>query len=109
MSSYPDCNPRSTIPFPIKPDVTVYPSDTVKEKTNSSIAEIFTEFKWHAKDDPFSEVCNVGSSKSFLHNAQTGKDTLGQITSYAAAQLGAQFQTHAYSVFILQDMVRILR
>ena len=34
---------------------------------------------------------------------------LGQITSYAAAQLGAQFRTHAYSVLIVKDQARILR
>jgi hypothetical protein len=72
-------------------------------KTNSSIAEIFAEFKWNAKDDPFCDVCDVDSSESFLRSALTGKDTLGQITAYAAAQLGTQFRMHAYSVFILWD------
>jgi hypothetical protein len=92
-SLYPDCNPKSTIPFHIKPDVSVYPGGTNKEKTNSLIAEIFTEFKWNTIDDPFCGVHDVGSSscQSFLHDTQAGKDTLGQITSYAAAQLGAQF------------------
>lgn len=110
-SLYPDCNPKSTIPFHIKPDVSVYPGGTNEEKTNSSIAEIFTEFKWNTIDDPFCDVHDVGSSgcQSFLHATQAGKDTLGQITSYAAAQLGAQFRTHVYSVFILRDTARILR
>jgi hypothetical protein len=63
------------------------------EKTDSSISDIFIEFKWDAIDDACCDVHNVGSSglQSFLHGIQAGKDTLGQITSYAAAQLGAQF------------------
>jgi hypothetical protein len=77
-------------------------------KTNSSIAEIFAKFKWNAKDNPFCDVRNVGSSKSFLHSTLTGKNTLGQITAYAAAQLGAQFRMHAYSIFILWDTARML-
>ncbi len=36
-------------------------------------------------------------------------DTLGRITLYAAAHLGAQSRTHIYSVFILRDTARLLR
>ena len=54
-------------------------------------------------------MVNVNGQKSFLHDSKAGKDTLGQITSYAAAQLGTQFQTHAFSVFILRDTARILQ
>ncbi|KAG2030244.1 hypothetical protein BDR03DRAFT_878788, partial [Suillus americanus] len=36
-------------------------------------------------------------------------DTLGQITSYAAAQLGAQYRTHAFSVLIVRSLARIIR
>jgi hypothetical protein len=103
------------MPIQIKPDVTVYPSNTNEEKTNSSIAEIFTEFKWNIKDDSFHNVGDVDSSsksdiwQTLLHRTLAGKDTVGQITSYAAAQLGAQFRTHIYSVFILWNMARILQ
>jgi hypothetical protein len=98
------------LPFHVKPDVSIYPGSTADEvKTDSSISEIFTEFKWHTKDDPFCDLHDEGSSESFLRGTQAGKDTLGQITSYAAAQLGAQFRTHVYSVFILRDTARILR
>ncbi|KAF8220425.1 hypothetical protein L208DRAFT_1118031, partial [Tricholoma matsutake] len=40
---------------------------------------------------------------------KAAKDTLGQITAYAAAQLGSQFHTHIYSVLIIKDTARILR
>ena len=47
--------------------------------------------------------------KSFLHNTKAAKDTLEQITAYAAAQFGAQFRTHVYSILIVKNTARILR
>jgi hypothetical protein len=113
-SSYPDCNPRSSIPFKIKPDVSIYPAGTDADvKTDSRISEIFVEFKWNTTDDPFCDLHDVafegGIVKSFLRDSKAGEDTLGQITSYAAAQLSAQFRTHLYSVLIVKDTARILR
>jgi len=114
-SSYVDCNPRSKFSFKIKPDVMCFDIDAADAKTNSATAEIFTEFKWSTTDDPF---CDPKSSEcpncheqpqSFLHNSNAAMDTLGQITSYATAQLGAQFRTHAYSIIIVYDTARILR
>jgi hypothetical protein len=116
-STYVDSNQRTKFVFQIKPDVTCYEDPTDEEKTNSATAEIFIEFKWSNGDDPF---CSVKSSKcanlnclqevdSFLNHSKAAMDTLGQITSYAAAQLGAQFRTHAYSVLIVKDQARILR
>ena len=85
--------------------------------TNSALAELFIEFKWNPNDDPFCDVhdvqcpaCPAGATvQSFLRDTKAANDTLGQITSYAAAQLGAQFRTHIFSVFILKDTARILR
>ena len=72
-------------------------------KTDSSLAEIFIEFKWDTADDPFS------TGASLIHGTIRGDDSLGQITSYVAVQLGAQFRTHAYFVFVLRGTARILR
>ncbi len=116
-STYVDSNQRNKFVFQIKPDVTCYARPSDEEKTDSATAEIFTEFKWNAGDDAF---CGFESSKctnlnclqedhSFLNHSNAAIDTLGQITSYAAAQLGAQFRTHAYSVLIVKDQARILR
>jgi hypothetical protein len=85
--------------------------------TDSSKAEIFVEFKWNSGDDPFNTVrdvvcpnCEGGKSvKSFLRDTKSGIDTLGQITAYAAAQLGSQFRTHIYSVLIIKNTARIIR
>ena len=68
-------------------------------------------------DSPFYEVYDVAhlngkaskTVKSFLCNTKAAKDTLGQITAYAAAQFGAQFCTHIYSILIVKGTARILR
>ena len=117
-SSTVDCNPHSDIPFKIKPDVSVYPAGLDSNiVTDSASAEIFIEFKWRPEDDPFSDVHDVQRTidedtvtvQSFLHETKAADDTLGQITSYVAAQLGSQFRTHVYSVLIMKKTARILR
>jgi hypothetical protein len=104
-SSFTDGNLRSKFPFQIKPDVTIY--SKLAFKTNSAWAEIFIEFKWDSKDNLFCDIKHYGDP--LLSNTKSARDTLGQITSYAAAQFGAQFRTHLYSVFICKDTARILR
>ncbi|KAG1788509.1 hypothetical protein EV424DRAFT_1550633 [Suillus variegatus] len=47
--------------------------------------------------------------RSFISETDKAMDTLGQITSYAAAQLGAQYRTHAFSVLIVCEQAYILR
>jgi hypothetical protein len=112
-----DCNPCSDFSFKIKPDVAVYCSNSDPDvKTDSTLAEMFIEFKWTPGDDPFCDPydrdcphCKVTHcTKSFLPETKSSKDTLGQITSYAAAHLGAQFRMHIFSVFIMKDTARIL-
>lgn len=118
--SHTDCNPRTQLPFKIKPDVTIYPPGTKSTvKTDSTKADMFIEFKWETTDDAFcvdvSRECPDSTSsenktcQSFLRDSKAAADTLGQVTSYAVAQLGAQFRTHIYSVLIVRDTARILR
>lgn len=108
-SSFTDCNPQLRFPFKIKPDVSVYPPTIgMNVKTDSSLAEIFIEFKWDTDDDPFALVSDL-QNQSLLRDTKAAYDTLGQITSYAAAQLGAQFRTHVFSIFICRDTARLLR
>ncbi|OJA15587.1 hypothetical protein AZE42_13270 [Rhizopogon vesiculosus] len=47
--------------------------------------------------------------KSFQHNTCQSHDTLGQISAYVAAHLGAQFHCHIYSLLVVWDEARILR
>ena len=107
-SSSVDRNPTAIL-HPIKPDISVYCDDTGPNViTDSSLVEIFIELKWYPRDDPFYTMSNAGVKKSFLHRTIKANDTLGQITIYTAAQLGSQFYTHAFSVFILRDKARII-
>ena len=117
-SSAVDSNPRSDFPFKIKPDVSVYCADSDPNvKTDSSLAEVFIKFKWSHGDDPFCDPYDISCphceklniAKSFLHETKTANNTLGQITSYAAAQLSSQYRMHVYSVLIVKNMARILR
>jgi hypothetical protein len=114
-SSSVDRNPYSDFPFKIKPDISVYPDTSdLGVRTDTSLVEIFIEFKWKSGDDPFCAVHDINDSdgrtrRSFLHETHSANDTLGQITSYAAAQLSSQFRTHAYSVIIVKDTARILQ
>jgi hypothetical protein len=117
-SSTVDRNPHLDFPFKIKPDVSVYRSDSDLDViSDSASSEIFIEFKWKPSDDPFCDVRNVQRSlpsgedtvKSFLRGTKSADDTLGQITAYAATQLGSQFRTHVYSVLIVKNTARILR
>jgi hypothetical protein len=112
-----DSNTFSDFPFKIKPDISVYrgsdPRTTSPGFTDSATAEIFIEFKWSRGDDPFDDVHDViqdgKTVRCFFRETKAGDDTLGQITSYAAVQLGAQFRTHVYSVLIVKETARILR
>jgi hypothetical protein len=77
--------------------------------TNSALVEIIIEFKWHPRDDPFGDVHGLDPNRPFIRDTKAAHDTLGQITSYAAAQLGAQFRTHIFSVYIFRGTARLLR
>ncbi|KAG1783472.1 hypothetical protein EV702DRAFT_959781, partial [Suillus placidus] len=46
---------------------------------------------------------------SFISQTKKDIDTLGQITSYTAAQLTTQYRTHTFSVLIIQDQACIIR
>ncbi|KAG2059964.1 hypothetical protein BDR06DRAFT_832647, partial [Suillus hirtellus] len=71
-----------------------------------STTEIIIEFKWSYSHDAF---CNPSGVDSIVSKTNWGMDTLGQITSYAAAQLGTQFHTHAFSLLIIRNRACIIR
>ena len=74
------------------------------------MVEMFIKFKWMDIDDPFCDCYETESGhQSFIRETKTAFDTLGQITSYSAAQFGAQFRTHIYSVLIVRGTARLLR
>lgn len=93
----------SSFTFSIKPDVCVY-ADTTSRGTDISTAEVIIEFKWGYCHDAFRDI-----GDSIVSSTDNSMDTLGQITSYAAAQLGAQYRTHVFSALIVRDCARIIR
>jgi hypothetical protein len=113
-SAYVDSNPHLDFPFKVKPDISVYSTDSYPGKvTNSAKVELFIEFKWKYDHDPFRPPYKIQHNSdtvmTFLRDTKTADDTLGQITAYAAAQLGSQFRTHAYSILIVKDTARFFR
>jgi hypothetical protein len=78
--------------------------------------ELHIEIKWLSCQDPFVKLKRVKSSSSSsggggscINSTGDAKDTLGQIGAYVAAQLSAQYRTHAFSILIIRDRARIIR
>ncbi|KAG1866120.1 hypothetical protein F4604DRAFT_1928133 [Suillus subluteus] len=94
----------SSFTFNIKPDVCVY-ADGTSHGCDISKFELSIEFKWNDAHDAFSRDVD----KPIVSQTEKGFNTLGQITSYASAQLGAQYRTHAFSVLIIRNRARIIR
>jgi hypothetical protein len=101
--------------FEIKPDICVYadgalPPHPRQSSCDISAAEVVIEFKWGFHHSPFYIPANGSSPAAhFVSETDKAMDTLGQITSYSAAQLGAQYRTHAFSVLIVYDQAYIIR
>ncbi|KAF9262618.1 hypothetical protein L218DRAFT_394084 [Marasmius fiardii PR-910] len=62
------------------------------------------EVKFAPGDDPFRD-----EGPDFETCAIQGRDTRGQITMYATAQLAEQYRTHCFSVVIIGTYARIIR
>ena len=94
------------------PDCTVYDQEHKNiTQTNSSISDIYIEFKLKAEEDAF--ITNISDkpsvSDSLMNQTTRGVSTAGQITTYAALQLESQYRTHVFSVLILGDYARLIR
>ncbi|KAG1831161.1 hypothetical protein DFJ58DRAFT_848314 [Suillus subalutaceus] len=102
-----NCSKLNSKVFNIKPDVCVYPDGCEPSSPNCDVSttEIIIEFKWSPSHDAFRQP----GADSLVSQTEKGMDTLGQITSYTAAQLGTQFRTHVFSVLIVRDRARIIR
>ena len=101
---------KSRFGFEIKPDICIYfvpPEGHKNQITNRDIStlDIHIEFKWHRHDNPFVDPGPLDSCKdiAFIHYSDNTRDTLGQISACTAAQLSAQYHTHAFSIYIMHD------
>ncbi|EEB91247.1 hypothetical protein MPER_10427, partial [Moniliophthora perniciosa FA553] len=98
----------------VKPDITAYDKDaSLARPMDLTKAEITVEVKIDPGDDAFldSPSGEATEGKQSAHENPTiqGGDTRGQITTYATAQLAAQYRTHAFSVLIIKDKARLIR
>ncbi|KAG1767305.1 hypothetical protein EV702DRAFT_1050408 [Suillus placidus] len=105
-SKHADMKNCSSFTFNVNTDVCVY-ADGTSHGCDISKSEVIIEFKWTDAHDAFSKHPRV--DQPLVSQTDKGFDTLGQITSYAVAQLGAQYRTHAFSVLIVRNRARIIR
>lgn len=92
----------------IRPDVCAYTDITDLTLRDPTRPDIMMEFKVDPADDPFVDT-GFGPEKTFLRTTEKAKNTLGQITSCAAAHQSAQFRAHIFSLLVLPSYFRILR
>jgi len=100
--------PIRILVFPelLKPDISIYTRGCDRSRpTDFSLMESHIEVKFDENDDPFDDE----SVHSFEHDREASKDTKGQITSYAVAQLAGQFRTHIFTILVCGGYARILR
>jgi len=108
-------DPENGYTFTIKPDISVYsgPLTTIPTNCDVELIDMHVEFKQYPWDDPFLPHSEYKQEKReelcFILSGRNQQNTLGQIGAYAAAQLGSQFRTHCFSVFIMYDFARIIR
>lgn len=104
--------------FEIKPDICIYskpPNESVERHSNPIVhcdiakLDLHVEFKWYKSVDPFLVFKPSDPRTGIVRDCDHARDTLGQISAYAAAQLSAQYRTHIFSLLIVQDSAYIIR
>ncbi|KAI0062065.1 hypothetical protein BV25DRAFT_1885897 [Artomyces pyxidatus] len=108
--------------FGLKPDVSVYLSDSGRTRTTDlSKIEMHIEVKPTTQQDAFVDPpSSVPLPKRRLmpfekpgkrssSDSEVALDLCGQICSYSSAQMWTQFRTHLFSVIILKDVARLVR
>ena len=115
MDLHAEGDPDNRYTFTIKPDISVYSSTAIPRSAScdSNLIEIHIKFKRYTWDNPFFSPKNpdqeAQQNQPFVRSTQSKTDTLGQIGAYAAVQLGSQFRTHCFSVFIMYDFAHIIQ
>lgn len=99
-----------------KPDIAAYNKNVVKRGiTDFSRIEVALEVKHDKSFDPFVDAPPLDGSPvedgntRVESNTTGGIDTMGQVATYAAAQMAQQLRPWVFSVVICGDRVRFLR
>ncbi|KAH7921106.1 hypothetical protein BV22DRAFT_1198444 [Leucogyrophana mollusca] len=109
--------------YHLKPDITIYDGSCKgQKKTDFKRLEMWIEVKptesYDAFEDPDEEELQNREGEAlasylrgwkFESDTADGIRTRGQLTAYGLAQLGSQFRTFAFSVFICGKYARLLR
>ncbi|KAI5115328.1 hypothetical protein M0805_009203 [Coniferiporia weirii] len=97
----------------IKPDVSAYRKGSEILAASFSEMELFIEFKVNTSYDPFEDIppssTKARRRKGFVKRSENSQVVLGQMASYAIAQLGSSFRTHVFSVLIFGCKARFIR
>jgi len=113
VDSHSQGDKKTRFKFKIKPDISVYHntlSNAIPAGCDSSLLDMHIKFKLYNFENPF--TCPPSKNRNqiaFIGPLDNQQDTLGQIGTYAAAQLISQFCTHCFSLFILYDTACIIR
>ncbi|KAG7088727.1 hypothetical protein E1B28_012695 [Marasmius oreades] len=111
------CDPAYAGYVEIKPDISRYHRDSSsaapeEPAENQKLAavnleevEIIVEVKIKPGDDAFADE----DGRPFEVTSTQGRDTRGQITMYAIAQLADQHRTHCFSVLVVGTYARLVR
>ena len=113
VDSHSQGDKKTGFKFKIKLDISVYHNtlgNAIPTGCDSSLLDMHIEFKLYNFENPF--TCPPSENRdqiAFIGPSDNQQDTLGQIETYAAAQLISQFRTHCFSLFILYDTARIIQ
>ncbi len=99
--------------FKIKPDLCVY-AKTPENRTlgtSCSLAELFIEVKKSASSDPFNDDAqpDTNGKLRFIKQTKEAQETIGQISTYVAFQMGSQYRTHTFFILVTGLYARLLR
>ena len=87
----------------LKPDVSVYTRGSGETAVNFGRMELWIELK--SESDVFVD----NNSNAFIRDSDKAKAIVGQLISYAVAQLSSGFWTHCFSVVVFSNGARLIR
>lgn len=98
----------------LAPTISGYTPGSGLRAAKFAAMHIWGELKNKRQDDPFNDPPKTATDREraecvFLGDSDGHRKTLGQLISYAVAQMGSSFRTHCFSFFVAGDTVRFIR
>ncbi|KAH9077763.1 hypothetical protein EDB83DRAFT_1512343 [Lactarius deliciosus] len=100
--------------FNLEPDLCVYaktPENQTLGGTSCSLAELCIKIKKSATSDPFNDDAQLDTNGKlrFVKESKEAQETIGQISTYVAFQMGSQYRTHTFFILVIGMYARLLR